>query len=652
MATFPATNFTTRIEQPRRLLIARLLWGAFFLLTVGVLIWAYSTYIPWMEMFRTFAGDMFALAQRSHKAGNRFLLTVEGVQMTLFLVIGVLLAWFRSDDWLALFISGLLIAWGFSEGFSTFDGNPVAETTIADVYLIMTSIAFVSVLVLFPDGRVRPRWTLFIILLEGVSWVLQWVFFQLESIGNVAVSLTLSIPTFLALGVFIYKYRSSMTPAERQQSKWFVLGLVLAWAGGQLPIVFNTIIDTQGATVAARFFIVAYPIENLLAVLPAVGLTIAVTRYRLWDINFIINRTLVYGLLLILLIAILVGGFFGLEALLGSALGDAQPILSAGLAGSAAVALSTPARNGLRRFVDRRLYGIELDYVEVLKQYGSQARSVRSEAGTTAIGNYVNLELIGKGGMGEIYRGQHPTLNQAVAIKRVPLNQPLDDELRKRFMREAQAISQLEHPNIVAFHEVGDHQGYPYMVMEFIDGTDLAQMLTAQGAFQLEDALPILTDIARALDFAHAGDVIHRDIKPSNIMIETTSSDWRAVLMDFGIAKIIAAETRLTGTGNMIGTLSYVAPEQLQGLPSIDGRADVYSLAVLAYEMLTGQLPFKKANPGAMVLAHLMEPPPDACLLLPGLPTACGQVLQQGMAKRPEDRFPTAGALIAALEIS
>ena len=154
--------------------------------------------------------------------------------------------------------------------------------------------------------------------------------------------------------------------------------------------------------------------------------------------------------------------------------------------------------------------------------------------------------------------------------------------------------------------------------------------------------------MAGALDYAHQQGIFHRDVKPANIMLTPTG---QALLMDFGIARRFDSQTELT-QGGLMGTLDYMAPEQIQGLPTLDGRADVYALGVTVYQVLTGELPFRREHPGMLVLAHLNEPPPDACLVLPELPRTAAHAIQKALAKRPEERFTTAGEFVSALFVA
>jgi serine/threonine-protein kinase len=178
------------------------------------------------------------------------------------------------------------------------------------------------------------------------------------------------------------------------------------------------------------------------------------------------------------------------------------------------------------------------------------------------------------------------------------------------------------------------------MVMEYLPGKDLDRLIKNNGKLPLAQALPLIQQIASALDYAHTQGFVHRDIKPSNVLLD--SNGTRAVLTDFGIAKINDAHTVMTVTGYMLGTFDYVAPEQIQESSHVDGKADIYALGVMVYQMLTGELPFKHSNPGALLIAHLNQPPPDACEILSDLSHHIAVAIQRAMAKKPEERFTTA----------
>jgi hypothetical protein len=270
------------------------------------------------------------------------------------------------------------------------------------------------------------------------------------------------------------------------------------------------------------------------------------------------------------------------------------------------------------------------------------------------IGPYAVLESIGRGGMAEVYRGRHTRLDRTVAIKVLPASLATEADFRERFEREARAIAVLKHPNIVQVFDFGDCEGMYYMVMEYIAGKDLACRLRDTPKLPLFQTLQVMEGVAAALDYAHSQGLVHRDVKPSNVMLEslgfypdTGEEQVRAILTDFGIAKIVSGGGPSTKTG-MMGTLDYMAPEQVRASAQIDGRADIYALGVMVYEMLAGRLPFEGDSPGQIMLAHLQQPAPDPRTFAPELPASVALALLKALAKNPEDRFPHAKDFIAA----
>jgi tRNA A-37 threonylcarbamoyl transferase component Bud32 len=282
------------------------------------------------------------------------------------------------------------------------------------------------------------------------------------------------------------------------------------------------------------------------------------------------------------------------------------------------------------------------------------ARATGSFVGTR-LGTYEVLELLGRGGMAEVYKGRHPRLDRTVAIKILPASLASDADFRQRFEREAKAVAALRHPNIVQMFDFGDVEGIYYMVMEYIDGADLSDHMSESGPMALAQAHSILDDLAGALDYAHAQGLVHRDVKPSNVLLQEKPDSsgkpgFSAILTDFGIAKILGSDTGATETGMMMGTLDYMAPEQIRVSRKVDGRADIYALGVMLYRMLTGELPFKGEHPSTVMLAHLQEPPPDPRALLPDLPERVALAIMRAMAKDPDERFRTVGELAQELE--
>jgi eukaryotic-like serine/threonine-protein kinase len=267
-------------------------------------------------------------------------------------------------------------------------------------------------------------------------------------------------------------------------------------------------------------------------------------------------------------------------------------------------------------------------------------------------GPYRLDELIGRGGMGEIYRAYDTRHDRHVALKLLPAHLAADRRFRDRFVRESRVVARLSDPHVIPIHGFDELDGVLYLDMRLVPGRDLARVLH-DGPLDPARAVAIVGQVAGALDAAHADGVVHRDVKPSNILLaqpaRPDAADF-AYLVDFGITRAVGgADTRLTETGAAIGTPTYMAPEQFLGTPP-DARVDVYALACVLQECLTGAPPFPHPDAVALMRAHLDVPPPLASSIRPGLPLALDGVLATGLAKDPADRFPSAGALAAAAE--
>jgi serine/threonine-protein kinase len=258
----------------------------------------------------------------------------------------------------------------------------------------------------------------------------------------------------------------------------------------------------------------------------------------------------------------------------------------------------------------------------------------------TTLGRYQILGPLGQGGMAVVYKAFQPALERTVALKVIRRGFAEDPEFRERFTREARAIARLDHPNIVDVFDFDESDGQVFLAMQFLDGgtlKDALARLAAEGRrMDQDEAVRIVDQVARALRYAHDEGVIHRDIKPSNVML-TKRGD--VVVTDFGIAKIVGG-TQHTATGVGIGTPEYMSPEQGQGQP-LDGRTDQYALAVMAYEMLTGTLPYTADTPFAVVLKHVRDPLPLPSKVAPEITARTEQVLLRALAKDPADRYAT-----------
>jgi predicted Ser/Thr protein kinase len=262
-------------------------------------------------------------------------------------------------------------------------------------------------------------------------------------------------------------------------------------------------------------------------------------------------------------------------------------------------------------------------------------------------GTYELLQEIGRGGMGIVYAGRDIRLDRLVAIKVLP-ELVSSDAVRERFLREARAAARLSHPSIVPIYSADERGGVTFMVMAYVDGTTLSTRLRNGTALSPADAVPILRDVALALNAAHARGVIHRDIKPENILVDRLTG--RAMVTDFGIARLADAlqSGALTRTGQVLGTVGYMSPEQVTGL-EVDGRSDLYSLGVVAFETLSGKLPFDGPAP-VVIVAHATKPAPPLASVAPNVPAALCAVIDRCLRKNPDDRYATGDALAAALE--
>jgi len=265
-----------------------------------------------------------------------------------------------------------------------------------------------------------------------------------------------------------------------------------------------------------------------------------------------------------------------------------------------------------------------------------------------AIGHQYTIEgEIGRGGMSAVFCARDNRLNRRVAVKVLPPELSYDPAIRPRFTREAQTSAQLSHSHIVPIYDVGERDGIAYLVMAYVGGGNLGALLAREPRQPIEEVRRLTREIADALDYAHARGVIHRDIKPDNILLDAESG--RAMVTDFGIARAIESGSRLTLTGIAVGTPTYMSPEQAVGEREVDGRSDIYSLGVLAYQMLTGRVPFAAGNSMALLLKHVSERPRPIAELRPDVPKALREAVERALMKAPEDRWPTAAALRDAL---
>jgi len=266
--------------------------------------------------------------------------------------------------------------------------------------------------------------------------------------------------------------------------------------------------------------------------------------------------------------------------------------------------------------------------------------------GQRLAGRYELQALAGSGGMSSVYKARDTVLERTVAIKILHEHFSDDPEYVERFRREARALAQLNHPNIVTVIDRGDFEGRQFIVFEHVDGETLKSLVERSGPLPVDQAIALVHQIARGLSFAHEHGVVHRDVKPQNVLIDENAT---AKVTDFGIARSLDPADGLTETGTLLGTSEYIAPEQASGGP-VDERSDQYSLGAVLYELLTGEPPFTGDNFMAVAVKHIQEPVPSVRERRPDVSPRLDAIVSRALAKRPEDRFPTTEAMMAALE--
>lgn len=274
----------------------------------------------------------------------------------------------------------------------------------------------------------------------------------------------------------------------------------------------------------------------------------------------------------------------------------------------------------------------------------------------TEIAGYRVIRQLGAGGMGQVFLVQHPRLPRRDALKLLDAGVSRNDDFNARFQREADLLAQLSHPNIVTLHDRGEFEGRLWITMEYVDGTDAAELLKADGPLDPDLALELVAGAGTALDYAWRKQrITHRDVKPANILVGIDESDGDAPqieavkLADFGIAKAAGESTSLTSTGMTIGTMQYISPEAIEG-EVVDNRSDIYSLGCTAFHLLTGQPPFTGTSIASAMSAHLTKPVPAISAVNPHLPAAMDTVFERVLAKNPDDRYPSCAEFVTALQ--
>ncbi len=603
----------------------------------------------------------------------------EGLYIIFLCLLGTLIIWQKKHDKMTIFTAFGLV---FS-GLAVTPGStylPVFQET-APFALPVTALGFIWLSLIFliaPDGQFVPRWSR-LIAVALILWFGSWVVIpgafpiqvaaldtpSLVTRGLLIIYLSIA-PSFL---VQLYRYRNAYNATQRQQAKVLVFAVSFAFASYLAVIILEVSVRTAfaGTPLVGQMTQLGIILRLICISFGTVGIAVSALRYRLWEADLVITRSLVVGMVT----AVLGGVFFGVTILIQrialSITGGQRSEVAVVVAAFSIALAFTPTLNRLKTVIDRRFYPKYLAKAEALKTATQQQRNNQSGQGVTisaapmgkVVGSYEVFEPIGRGGMADVYRGRHITLSRPAAIKIMAAQAGSAAEERgdalTRFEREAKVIAGLRHPNIVQVYDFGVADGMYYIAMELINGQDLAQVIRERGALPFAEALSLIKQLADALDYAHSVGVVHRDVKPQNVLMQPTTAvnmftlaPLRPILTDFGIAKLTESDSGLTKTG-VLGTLDYIAPEQILAATHADGRADQYALGIMAFQMLTGRLPFIAHNPGALVLAHLQQKPSDPRQLRADLPPTVTKALERVLAKEPSERYPTAAEFAAAL---
>ncbi|MFN8421069.1 MAG: serine/threonine-protein kinase [Anaerolineae bacterium] len=658
------TEVDARLRDPRVIWGMRVAWISIVVLAIISLIAA----LPYFRTRLLIEAQNFQVPLQTLGLSADTFVTLSFVRELILVLPGMLLGTLlyarRSTNRMVLLLSIAMVVFALTSGDAVF-ALPATWASVVYFFSVFGLTIMLTVILIMPDGRFHPRWCFLIVATYLVIELVHYYpFIDVLSVNrfNPAWRIIQLLFYAIGIGVQLYRYRHYYNAAQRQQTKWLIFGLSNVLLGYVLISLIRALWVVVPVAQPAAWFAQTQVIIPLLRIIPVlfayVTLIFAVSRYRLWEVDLIINRGLVViglaGLLGIVFFAVV----FVLQGVLQLVTGTAQSNVA--LVGSTLVigTLFQPVRRRLQRFVDRKLFGIKVDF-----RHPRPAIPILNRKMTTAelpirqYGEYMVTGILGRGGMGEVYRGVQATLSRDVAIKVLPANKAISDEARTRFEREARTVAALHHPNIIRVFDYGQQFDEAYMVMELVEGQSLDTYIKQYAPLSLEVIRAVMNDLCSALDYAHEQGLVHRDVKPSNVMLQPVTAqahsgrrfDKRAILMDFGVARMITDTSHLTESGVLVGTFDYMAPEQITGGREVDRRADIYALGVLLFQMLTGKLPFVGDNPGIIIFAHLQRPAPDPREINPAIPSHFSVAVQRALAKQPELRFATAGELADAL---
>jgi predicted Ser/Thr protein kinase len=656
------TNSTEIIHNPLIRFSAKIIFG--IVLVALVLVTFYESGL----ILDYYTSQSFAFAFTELNVSARgfafYMIVWRVIRMLVFIGAASLIFSRRSDTRIGIATSLWLLVMGVANSTALISANVYLLTktsqVLADnaaitleylgafgsIWLTWAGWTFImAILLIYPNGKIEPRWSWVII----ISWIFissLWSILPLDSrfhplMWNFYARSIIVMGLWIALiYTLVLRYRRYFSKIERQQAKW-----VFYWVALYVGVYFlyNITIELLQLTTpyTPRLILsdsVGVIIETSIAG-AIISIAVALFRYRLWDIDLVINRSLVYGAILTISSVIFFTMLLGLQLI-----GSTNPLLALAISLGATALLYQQTKRRVQDFVDHRIYGLRigLNAVNRLKDVSKPTVETTGQLTGYQLGDYELLDLLGKGGMGAVYKAYQA--GETWAIKILNTDMSMDTDIRRRFEREAAAGMALQHPNIVNVKQIGEQDDYYYMVMEYIDGQDLRKYMKQKGAVDVETAVAIITALCDGLKIAHQANYVHRDIKPANVMLR---QDGSPVLMDFGIAKLRDDRTAITKTGAM-GTIDYMAPEQIVSAKKVDARADIYGLAVMLYEMLAGHPPFK-GNAAQLLFAHIQQPAPYLRDEAPDIPPHIANAILRAMSKDPDDRQQTVTAFAESL---
>ena len=634
---------TTIILAPRRRLFVRGIWLCLALLFIFSSIPRIATSFESNLMLQPEVQTVLEQAHLPLALPAIVNLLLDVSVMVTFTVVALVLFWRRGEDWLALLTGMMLISTAFG-----YTGTRILEGWLfwVSVFGIATMETLqVTFFFIFPDGRMLPRWWRYGVVGFFIFRFVIWFNIYTHNSGQGAIEVGIVV-ALLLYGIWLqrYRYRHRSTPTQRQQVKWMLIGFTAVVLIVAPSVYLLDIIRFENAPTMYLLLLLVRVLRTVSFFIVPVAIGFAVLRYRLWDIDLTINRSIVAVGVIAVLLVIAVTTLLSLQAVLNMFIERQAFLLALIGAVVTVVLLAQPLRKRVRHWVDRHLYGFRYDLNQLR---GAQTPPPILHPGTLTgktVAGYEVLDLLGRGGMGEVYKAFQA--GQVAAIKFLPQELAQNPESHHRFEREADVLGRLNHPNIVKLFNYGEEDRQPYMVIEYIAGTDLKAHLRQNEYLTPEDTQALVMQLANALTYAHEQQVIHRDLKPDNVMLRCANDPENpdVVLMDFGIARDLAHPQAEAG---VIGTIEYMSPEQIMER-EIDQRVDVYSLGVLCYELLTGELPFK-GKPDQLVFAHLFQPAPDPCIVRADIPRPLANAVLRALLKDPEDRFASVQDFIRAL---